>query len=566
MLPVCRLPALQKYRRQRQTARQIVDEYNSLKAAYRRQKEEHVRERQRLGRRTGSEAEAEAQPSTRSDEDVDDSEPLLMQEQASLASTRLGAASRGPSQQHECHHHHHQQQQQQDELAPPPAPVARVTARPAQPEEQQLRSPAPPAMADPPRAEAWPTPSVPQAVPPEAVMEETAAGEEEAEAEGDVDLTQEVPPPAAPILCTQLPPAAQHAAQQQQQQQPQPEWRNSRPGKRPLSAEASSDAAAAAANGGLAAPAPCKRQQHAADPALPDAAAAVQAPPAIRPVDWNRGPPQQAGSGSAGPPPPPRLPAGGGWKQVARASNAAHAAFEVGLGGGGGGARPHPAQPQPVQPQQRLVGGQQGGGGAPGRGPASDTGFKYQAVVRKKDEREKLQVGVLCSTQLLQQGLGSGLRCVCIKSPFPTCPVQAVECQQCKGFYEALESWGAVAGEPVQLACGHWQQANGQANGQAGSGGNGVGVGNGGMSREQLRQEASRHRYKWRPPATQEGFWSMDLTPPEVQQAQPMQQQQAQQQQQQAQAAGEILVWKAPTTKDEDAAPHDAACQDAWQQ
>lgn len=29
------------------------------------------------------------------------------------------------------------------------------------------------------------------------------------------------------------------------------------------------------------------------------------------------------------------------------------------------------------------------------------------------------------------------------------------------------------------------------------------------LVREQLRQEGSRHRYQWQPPATQEGFWNM---------------------------------------------------------
>lgn len=37
--------------------------------------------------------------------------------------------------------------------------------------------------------------------------------------------------------------------------------------------------------------------------------------------------------------------------------------------------------------------------------------------------------------------------------------LQGVECQQCKGFYEALESWGTATGQQqVRLACGHVQQ------------------------------------------------------------------------------------------------------------
>ncbi len=120
--------------------------------------------------------------------------------------------------------------------------------------------------------------------------------------------------------------------------------------------------------------------------------------------------------------------------------------------------------------------------------------------------------------------------------------LQGVECQQCKGFYEALESWGTATGQQqVRLACGHVQQ---QGAGRLGCAETEclhravvVRIGNAhgawmsrhaaGASqqafllscpfagvapplvREQLRQEGSRHRYQWQPPATQEGFWNM---------------------------------------------------------
>ncbi|KAK9806889.1 hypothetical protein WJX72_006513 [[Myrmecia] bisecta] len=93
-----------------------------------------------------------------------------------------------------------------------------------------------------------------------------------------------------------------------------------------------------------------------------------------------------------------------------------------------------------------------------------EPGYKYQAVVRKKDERAALQ---------------------------------GFECLDCKRFYEALQTWnGNMQGLP---ACGHavaGQQASHAAAGAQ-------------VDREQLRQDGSRHRYQYAPPNTPDGFWDM---------------------------------------------------------
>lgn len=33
------------------------------------------------------------------------------------------------------------------------------------------------------------------------------------------------------------------------------------------------------------------------------------------------------------------------------------------------------------------------------------------------------------------------------------------------------------------------------------------------VTREELRQEGGRHRYRYQPPATPQEFWNMDMTP-----------------------------------------------------
>ncbi|CAL8462867.1 g2401 [Coccomyxa elongata] len=89
-----------------------------------------------------------------------------------------------------------------------------------------------------------------------------------------------------------------------------------------------------------------------------------------------------------------------------------------------------------------------------------EPGYKYKETVRKKAEREELM---------------------------------GIECVDCRNFYAAIETWGAVGNLP---ACGH--AVRGAAAPPATA-----------AVREQLRQDASRHRYRYEPPATPEGFWDL---------------------------------------------------------
>jgi hypothetical protein len=110
-----------------------------------------------------------------------------------------------------------------------------------------------------------------------------------------------------------------------------------------------------------------------------------------------------AGGKAAGPA-ADRLPAGPAWKKAARASNADQRAFDIGEGQLPAGrqdqqqqgAEGPPALALVVQQQlQQLRQWQQSGGGRAAGAGASDGssgGYKYQEVVRKRDERQKLKV------------------------------------------------------------------------------------------------------------------------------------------------------------------------------
>lgn len=84
--------------------------------------------------------------------------------------------------------------------------------------------------------------------------------------------------------------------------------------------------------------------------------------------------------------------------------------------------------------------------------------YKYQQVVRRKDERERLP---------------------------------AFECESCRKFFEALETWGQPSEIGQVLSCGHTVQ----------------------LSKEALMQVGGRHRYRYKPPDTPRGYWDMNLTP-----------------------------------------------------
>lgn len=123
------------------------------------------------------------------------------------------------------------------------------------------------------------------------------------------------------------------------------------------------------------------------------------------------------------------------------------------------------------------------------------------------------------------------------RSYFAALLLQGVECLQCKRFYEALESWGTIGNQTVRLACGHtqqggrhtWHQLLSSRLARAALAGTSLALQSllqrvvkaglrhlallpwwpDAVGRDQLRQETSRHRYIYRPPDTQEGFWDM---------------------------------------------------------
>lgn len=116
-------------------------------------------------------------------------------------------------------------------------------------------------------------------------------------------------------------------------------------------------------------------------------------------------------------------------------------------------------------------------------------GFKYQEVVRGKSARELLP---------------------------------AFECEECRKFYSALQSWGP-AGQAAMPVCGHAapkpkQGAQQAAGPQAAEGA----TGRNGRPQQSMQlpavvhdvmQNAGRHRAKWRPPSTPPGFWHIGFTP-----------------------------------------------------
>ncbi|KAL0051390.1 hypothetical protein WJX82_006484 [Trebouxia sp. C0006] len=91
--------------------------------------------------------------------------------------------------------------------------------------------------------------------------------------------------------------------------------------------------------------------------------------------------------------------------------------------------------------------------------------FKYQEVVRGKADRAALQ---------------------------------GIQCLDCRRFYEAVNTWGHE-GQPLPT-CGHTLlSGTAMHRGQGGSA----------LPRQDLHQDASRHRYRFAPPATPNGFWDM---------------------------------------------------------
>jgi FtsZ-binding cell division protein ZapB len=105
-------------------------------------------------------------------------------------------------------------------------------------------------------------------------------------------------------------------------------------------------------------------------------------------------------------------------------------------------------------------------------------GFKHREVIRKKEDREKLQ---------------------------------GFECQDCKRFYDAMEKWGAIG---VLPQCQHHLNANPA---QGGASGSKIGAQQqqGHLNfRNELRAGASRHRYLFEPPLTPNGFWNLGFSPP----------------------------------------------------
>ncbi|EFN55297.1 hypothetical protein CHLNCDRAFT_134248 [Chlorella variabilis] len=377
----------------------------------------------------------------------------------------------------------------------------------------QRRLEPPPEPEAPAAEEVWPVEEPPQAVPPTDVAELPGSDQDE-----DVDVTQAVPPPAAQVICTQLPPPAQQQGLWQPRQQDQAAAKHARSilAKRqidvePITAAAGSMGPPPSLQSKRRAVSPSEAQHEALLPpqhelssppqqhrreqqlehdhewsplaSTPDEAAAAELAAAAVPVqavDWG-GQGQRVQQAVAWPDArpsgqqQPQQLRGGGWKQAVRDHAPAHAAFDLRAPAGGsgvGGMAGHQRAVPPLREANGPPAGSRAGGSGNGGGGNSGTGYRYQAVVRKKAEREKLQ---------------------------------GVECQQCKRFYAALESWGTIG-------------------------------------QEQLQQEGSRHRYIWRPPDTQEGFWDMDVTqrPP----AKGRQDEHAAQQPEQQQA-GHQVFWQA---------------------
>ena len=252
---------------------------------------------------------------------------------------------------------------------------------------------------------------------------------EEQEGEEDVELTQAVSPPRSGVVCT---PAKQAPSPDQQQQLPAcrlhaplsaPELTCTKrlPQEQRAAQGTGSPGSKRQADAGVDDCAVIKRQSLSA----PESSRELRPPP-----EDSRPPPPllhrpaheqpAAGRPTSRQPQQQRLP-GTGWKQAMRDSTAAHTAFELGEPPAHGTMPPPPLR----QANGLPAGGRIPGGAVAGTAGAGAVGYRYQAVVRQKAEREKLQ---------------------------------GVECQQCRRFYCALESWGTIGQEHVRLACGHVQK------------------------------------------------------------------------------------------------------------
>ena len=376
----------------------------------------------------------------------------------------------------------------------------------------QRRLEPPPEPEAPAAEEVWPVEEPPQAVPPTDVAELPGSDQDE-----DVDVTQAVPPPAAQVICTQLPPPAQQQGLWQPRQQDQAAAKHARSilAKRqidvePITAAAGSMGPPPSLQSKRRAVSPSEAQHEALLPpqhelssppqqhrreqqlehdhewsplaSTPDEAAAAELAAAAVPVqavDWG-GQGQRVQQAVAWPDArpsgqqQPQQLRGGGWKQAVRDHAPAHAAFDLRAPAGGsgvGGMAGHQRAVPPLREANGPPAGSRAGGSGNGGGGNSGTGYRYQAVVRKKAEREKLQVGAAeCWVAVLHMrrwqlhlllGLAAALAtCDPLPSTQHCVPglLQGVECQQCKRFYAALESWGTIGQEQVRLACGHVQR------------------------------------------------------------------------------------------------------------
>lgn len=121
------------------------------------------------------------------------------------------------------------------------------------------------------------------------------------------------------------------------------------------------------------------------------------------------------------------------------------------------------ADQPPPQEQQQQGGAQQHMQQPGGNGSGKGGGFKYSDVVRNKAQRADLA---------------------------------AVECACCKAFYAALVSWDPH--NMPALECGHAVKAAGGGQQQPAP-----------ALAAAVREEGSRHRFRYAPPATPEGFWDL---------------------------------------------------------
>ncbi|GFR41839.1 hypothetical protein Agub_g2617 [Astrephomene gubernaculifera] len=213
---------------------------------------------------------------------------------------------------------------------------------------------------------------------------------------------------------------------------------------------------------------------------------------------------QPAGAAVGLPPrplgPPPPAPLQPQQHAVWEAGTATEGAAVLAEGSGAGGADNGGWGDAAPAPSSRAVGARPGaaapaaaaaaaaaggGGGGAGRRPG-EPGYKYSAVIRGRAEREDLQ---------------------------------AIECAGCRAFYEAIATWG----DAVAPCCNHVQNVPAGAGKAAGGRGAAAGGGSSAAAAAQqqqqqqpgnniasaLRQAGGRHRFKYAPPATPEGFWDI---------------------------------------------------------